>query len=71
MFTEEEEIILNCEDIITIGDLTMSTAGTREYIPEVKSKYKFIDDRIMLPECPQERLMLRPKQSWLIQNARD
>ena len=49
--------------------LTMSIDGTREYILEVKTKSKFIDDRIKLPDCPQERLMLRPKQSWLIQST--
>ena len=31
MFTEEEQIILGCEDIITIGDLTMSLDGSKEY----------------------------------------
>ena len=41
----------------------------RVFIPELKTKYKFVKDQLGLCRCPQQPIMLRPKQCWLVNRA--
>ena len=73
MFEQDDENILCCDDIITIGDLTQvldPDDDVRTFIPELSTKYKCVANRIDIYNPPQETLMLRPKQCWLICNIR-
>ena len=73
MFEPDDENMLCCDDIITIGDLTQvldPDDDVRTFIPELSTKYKCVANRIDIYNPPQETLMLRPKQCWLICNIR-
>ena len=73
IFELDEEVTLSCHDIITIGDLTQAIdpdEGVRTFIPELHTRYECVANRIDLYNPPQETLMLRPKQCWLMDNVR-
>ena len=73
MFEPDDENMLCCDDIITIGDLTQvldPDDDVRTFIPELSTRYKCVLNRIDIYNPPQETLMLRPKQCWLMDNLR-
>ena len=48
MFEQNEEILLSCDDIITIGDLTQvldTNEGIRTFVPEIATRYECVANR--------------------------